>query len=455
MVDKKGLSKSGDIKDTFVLAYCTNTINNYVDRLNKQDISNWTIKDIVSFLSGADEDICFSDFARKYKFEMAQRGQARNARNYELAYQHLERYAGSDKIMFSRLTSTFIQGWIDSLSSTSRAKEMYPICVRQIFKAAVNQYNDYDRNILPIKTNPWGKIKIPSADKSEHKAIPAEDIKKFFDSPLPPTKLILPLPDIARDVAMLCMCLAGINTVDLYHLKKENYEDGILKYNRRKTTKFRADKSHLEIRVPDILKDIFDKYKTDDEYLFSFHNRYSNDDAFNANMNGGIRRICDFNNLPKYCIYTFRHSWGTIARNDIKASMYDVAFSMNHSSAHKITETYVRPDYSIVSELNQKVVDFVFYGKLPENSSGEKLDDEVNSQFKFTFRNMIMGTVFFNEKKIYSFKDIGYNNVDDVIAELVKHLPDDMPIGCKALFRIDNLDKGTFQFYERQKGKGF
>ena len=68
---------------------------------------------------------------------------------------------------------------------------------------------------------------------------------------------------------------------------------------------------------------------------------------------------------------------------------------------------------------------------------------------------MIMGTVFFNDTKIYSFKDIGYNNVDDVITELVKHLPEDMPVGCKALFRIDNLDKGTHQFYERQKGKGF
>lgn len=68
---------------------------------------------------------------------------------------------------------------------------------------------------------------------------------------------------------------------------------------------------------------------------------------------------------------------------------------------------------------------------------------------------MVRGAVFFQEKKIYSFEDLGYNNVDDVISELVKHLPEDMPIGSKALFRVDNLDKKEHRFYERQKGKGF
>ena len=133
--------------------------------------------------------------------------------------------------------------------------------------------------------------------------------------------------------------------------------------------------------------------------------------------------------------------------------MYDVAFAMNHASAHKVTEVYVKPDYSIVSELNRKVIDFVFYDKLPD-----LLEDDVDveqTQFRISFKNMVRGTVFFQEKKIFSFEDLGYNNVNDVISELVKHLPEDMPIGSKALFRVDNLDKKEHRFYERQKGKGF
>ena len=413
-------------------------------------------KKTIVFLEKTETDVCFSDFARKYKFEMAKSGQERNAKNYQLAYQHLERFAGTNKLMFSRFTTKFVNDWMKSLSGTSRAKEMYPVCVRQIFKAAILKYNDYDRGLIQIKTNPWPKIVIPKSDKPEHKAIPASEIKKFFELPLPPSKMKCPLPELAQDVAKMVMCLAGINTADLYHLKVSDYKDGKISYNRRKTAKFRSDGAYMELDVPDILKDLFEKYKSEDgdEYLFNFHKRYSDNDIFNVNVNGGLRKICQFNELPEsYCVYTFRHSWGTIARNDIRATMYDVAFAMNHASAHKVTEVYVKPDYSIVSELNRKVIDFVFYDKLPD-----LLEDDVDveqTQFRISFKNMVRGTVFFQEKKIYSFEDLGYNNVNDVISELVKHLPEDMPIGSKALFRVDNLDKKEHRFYERQKGKGF
>lgn len=364
LVDKKGLTKNNEIKDTFVLSYCLDKIKAYNDRLNKVNIDNWTTKEIVVFLEKADEDICFSDFARKYKLDMElNRGMARNARNYELAYQHLERFAGTNKLMFSKFTTQFINSWIKSLSTTARAKEMYPVCVRQIFKEAINEYNDYDREIIKIKTNPWLRVKIPSSDVPEQRAIDVESVRVFFKASLPPTKMILPLPELSRDVAMMVMCLAGINTVDIYHLKKENLKDGnLICYNRRKTMKFRRDKAYLEIRIPVVLRPVFDKYLSDqeDEYLLDFHKRYSTGDSFNANINTGIRSICKYNNIDSYCVYTFRHTWGTVARNDIKATLGDVAFAMNHASAHKVTEGYIKTDYSPVSELNQKVVNFIF-----------------------------------------------------------------------------------------------
>lgn len=70
MVDKKGLSRSMDVKDTSVLSYCANFINKYIDRLNQEDISEWTVKEVVNFLEKGDDDVCFSDYARKYNREM-------------------------------------------------------------------------------------------------------------------------------------------------------------------------------------------------------------------------------------------------------------------------------------------------------------------------------------------------------------------------------------------------
>lgn len=221
LIDSKGLSAAGDVKDTFVLKYCIDKITEFIDRLNKVDTEKWTINDVVDFLQQIDEDICFSDYARKYKFEMAKNGQERNARNYELAYQHLERYAGTNKLMFSRFTTNFVDGWIQSLLSSARAKEMYPICIRQIFKAAILEYNDYDRGLIRIKTNPWLKVKIPAADVPEKRAIDPEKVREFFSAAIPESNYKLSVPELGRDVAMMIMCLAGINTVDLYHLKRQ------------------------------------------------------------------------------------------------------------------------------------------------------------------------------------------------------------------------------------------
>ncbi len=43
MITKKELSKSKEIKDPFVLNWCSERILEFNDRLNKKDISRWTV----------------------------------------------------------------------------------------------------------------------------------------------------------------------------------------------------------------------------------------------------------------------------------------------------------------------------------------------------------------------------------------------------------------------------
>ena len=107
--------------------------------------------------------------------------------------------------------------------------------MRQIFKQALAEFNDYDNGMIRITTNPWLKVKIPSSDVPEKKAITMEEVRAFFAAPLPESDRVFPLPELGRDVAMMVMCLAGINTVDIYRLKKEDYHDGIIGYERAKT----------------------------------------------------------------------------------------------------------------------------------------------------------------------------------------------------------------------------
>lgn len=456
MVDNKGLTKTMEIKDPFVLKFCTDKITQYIERLNRIDISTWSVKEIKEYLISGDIDISFSDYARKHYAKMFNAGQERNARNYELSYQHLERFAGTNRVMFSHLTSSFISAWIDSLETTKRAKEMYPICIRQIFKAALLEYNDYDNGIIRIKTNPWPKVKIPKAERPEKLAITPEACRRFFYAPLPQTKMLSPVPELGRDIAMMVLCLGGINTVDLYEMKKENYENGIIKYQRAKTKRSRADNAYMEMRVPPILISLIEKYMADsnDEYLFSFHKRHTTSDSFSANVNIGIKKICESMGMAKedwYCVYTFRHTWGTIAQNDCGASIHDVAFAMNHSGGHNVTRGYLKIDFSPAWELNEKVVELIFFSTKESHRQEEEKKESKN--LRISPKYLIHGSMFFRGRLLHELEDIGFNNKEEVIAQLSQHIPDEIPLYSILLFKIENKDKDQVAVYERMKGK--
>lgn len=443
VVDDKRVTK-GEITDPYVLKYSIDKIVTYMERLNRVNIDTWKVSEVIAYLLNEDEDISFSAYARKYRDKMINDGMERNAKNYRFAYLSLEKYAGTDNVMFSQLTSTFVSAWIDSLRKTKRAKEMYPICIRQIFKEAQKEYNDYDRGVIKIKTNPWVKVEIPRADTPEKKAITPEECRAFFAAPLPESKYKSPLPELARDVAMMIICLAGINTVDLYNLKKSDYKNGVIGYCRAKTTKARADNAYIEMRVPSIILPLLDKYKSNDEYLFCFHARHSSADSFNANVNTGLSAICNSMSISRYCCYTFRHTWATVAQNDCGATLSEVGFGMNHSM-NTTTRGYVQIDFTPAWELNEKVVDFIFFSD--KASSRNKAKEETFE--RISKYNMVRGELWHQGKMLSFVEDSGYTSIDGVIDSI--EIPDDILAGTNLLYKIINLDKGQTAIHYRKK----
>ena len=460
-VTNKGLSKTNEIIDPYVLQYCSSLIIEYNDRLNRKDTSRWTVRQVVEYLRTADTELCFSEYARLHIDRMIDRGQERNARNYQLSLQHLERFCGTTRVMFDELTSPTMNRWIQTLEQTKRAKEMYPVCMRQVFRAAVMEYNDYDNGIIRIKTNPWTKVKIPSADRTEKLAISPELCREFFSVPLPESKMKSPLPELGRDVAMMILCLAGINTIDLYDLRKEDYQDGRICYRRAKTRKVRRDEAYIEMRVEPILLPLFEKYKAEDNdpYLFNFHTRMTSSDSFNANVNTGLRKVCESMGMQKdewFSAYTFRHTWGTVAQNDCDASIDEVAFAMNHSNGHAVTRGYIKLDFSPAWELNKKVIDFIFFSTAKsKQGKAQGVDEPKDEKFRISPKYMVYARAYFRGQVLAEVSDIGLSNIEEVIARLTPMLPTTIPERCAVQFRIRNVDTEQEVVYERTKGKGF
>ncbi len=89
VVTKQIVDKHGDISAPFVSEYCARMILLYTDKLNRRDCARWTVRQIIEYVTQGEEDISFSDYARKHIDRMVDRFQLRTAQNYRQALGHI------------------------------------------------------------------------------------------------------------------------------------------------------------------------------------------------------------------------------------------------------------------------------------------------------------------------------------------------------------------------------
>ena len=357
-VKKSDVSRNGEIRDNRVVLSCARIIDNYMDRLNQLEIplSSLGLQGVIEYLLLDSAGISFSDFARCFIDRLVSDGRANPADNYRSALRSFSNFMGRDNILFSDISSRVINAWIDSLRHTNRARNMYPTIIRTIFNAGLGYYNDYDTNLIRISHRPFERVVIPRAAVPQKRAVDAGVLRRFFSLESSLKRAVM-----ARDVCLMIFCLAGINSVDLYGLRSSDLREGYLCYNRHKEAGQRVDRAYMEIRVPDEILPLFERYRGRDGNLFCFSEQYADFDAFNRNIRKGILGLTAGMDLGRITSYTFRHSWATIAQNDCGAPDWLVAFCLNHASAHKVTQSYIRKKFTPVDVLNRRVIDFVFH----------------------------------------------------------------------------------------------
>ena len=133
-----------------------------------------------------------------------------------------------------------------------------------------------------------------------------------------------------------------------------------LEYNRTKTRNRRADQAVQKLHVPESVRPLFDKYR--DPYqrrVFKFYRKYLNLKGFNHAINQGLKKLGKECGIPGLYYYQARHTFASLAHNDLKFSIEDVAKCLTHAPVMRVTIAYVKEDFSIVDEVNQAVVDYV------------------------------------------------------------------------------------------------
>jgi site-specific recombinase XerD len=347
------------IVDYSIIAEVAPIIKSYYDKLNNVNHDDWSLREVIEFLNRDSEDVSFNDFFKKFTDKMKREGRVNPASNYTSALNSLKSYAGKDKFNFSDITSKLINGWIESMKTTARAKNLYPICISTVFSAGLLEYNDYDRDIIRIKNQPFMRVKIPKNELAKKKAIDKQILLKLFLADVSKAQMDVKTP-LAKDVARLIFCLAGINVADLYYMEKSCRVRDKLIYNRHKTKSKRNDDALMEITIPKSIMPLFEKYKGANK-LFSFSEQINSEKNFLKAIDMGLKEVATLAKVSEnITTYTFRHSWATIAQNKCGASTEMVGFALNHASAHKVTEGYIQKDFSPIDDLNNKVIEYVF-----------------------------------------------------------------------------------------------
>lgn len=213
--------------------------------------------------------------------------------------------------------------------------------LRAVFNKAIDfdyaEHNDY-----PFRRY---KIVTPHVIKRAKKV---SEISKFLNYDYPEKF------DKTMDIIRFSILNQCINFVDIAYLTKDNVVDGRLEYFRKKNTKH---PTFLSINLLPESLEILKKY----DYYFGVGEK---DQWKDYKKGAGIlsKNIIKMRNLSEtdFTFYTFRHSYSTIARNDLGISKDVIAQLLSHKG-RSITDTYLSDyDDKVIDEANKKICEYLF-----------------------------------------------------------------------------------------------
>ena len=211
--------------------------------------------------------------------------------------------------------------------------------------------------------NPFMGIQIKCVVSPKPRALTVDDIrrisrvpyKKWGERGMNHCRM-----NLAKDIFLLSFCLMGMNLVDIFNCSE--YDGECITYNRHKTMARRMDRAEMVVRVPDVAKRLLERWRDDTgERVFNFYRLYARSRSLHLAVMYGLTELGRVTGIEALQFYSARHSWATIAVNDVEVDKYTVHMGLNHADpVMRITDRYIKKDWSIVHRANEKVMEYVF-----------------------------------------------------------------------------------------------
>lgn len=360
IVTRNDLTKGGKIRNAQTLQYVQDIISDYRRKANAMSlqIDQLTISQVVERLT-ENQTASRVDFLACYR-QFIEECNAKGLRNYKAAYNSLCRWLNRDTLDVREITYNFLEAYTRTLHG--RTPSLYLSSIAHVYRWARFRYNDEERGIIRIPFNPFERFKVPRQPLAEKRALPAETIRRIFALPYQLTARGRDRGNrynIALDMYRLSFCLAGMNAADLYDCSI--IEGNTLHYFRVKTRERRADKAEMKIDIPPQAMQYARRYfDALHNRVFMFYRMYRTESNFSRSINLGLKEIGQAVGIDSLQFYSARHSWATIARNDLRISKDIINEALNHvDKSMAITDTYIRKSFDHINEANRMVVDYI------------------------------------------------------------------------------------------------
>ena len=318
-----------------------------VKDLNNSGVT-YSVGDIVKRFKSPECHVLVLDFMQNQIRLMRNAYRLGTALIYEKTMKNFVKFLGGVNLPFSAMTEQVIADYNAFLVQRGMVRNSISFYMR-IMRAV---YNKAVRQKLVEQSHPFTEV-YTGIDRTRKRAVSESVISQLYKLNLAEgTPLAL-----ARDIFIFSYCTRGMAFVDIAYLKRENIQNGVICYARRKTGQL------LSVRIEPSIQRIIDRYSSAlSPYVFPILTSTETKPAYEEyqvainNHNRQLRRLSKM--LPAGCkltSYTSRHSWATAARNhNVPISV--ISAGMGHTS-EQTTQIYLTMlENSVIDDANQGLI---------------------------------------------------------------------------------------------------
>ena len=110
--------------------------------------------------------------------------------------------------------------------------------------------------------------------------------------------------------------------------------------------------------IDEVAAELLERYRGESG-LLCIRDRYRSARDYTQHINAGLKRLIQESPFTELSTYWARHSWATIAYNELGASMDTISAALGHKYGSRVTAIYINPDQKRVDDLNRRMLDLI------------------------------------------------------------------------------------------------